>query len=66
MDKVWGDCTAIKSQTAFRSGDERAFVNTTDAEDRFELDLCTRYDFGCVAWSSLRAAIKAKEEPHDH
>lgn len=53
---MWGSCAAIKPEYGFRPSHERAHIN--DDFDPSRAELWTRFDFGCVAWASLQAALK--------
>lgn len=54
-DRVWGDCTVIRSENSFRPSIERAYVN--EEGSRPQAELWTKYNFGCVEWASLKAVV---------
>lgn len=61
-DQVWGECTKIEGD--YPNGDIkcRASINVIRGrEDVTEVEFWTREDFGCRAWSSLRAVLNRIE-----
>ncbi|MDO3434373.1 hypothetical protein QWJ46_16965 [Rhizobium sp. CBN3] len=55
-DKVWGHCTYASS----RDDDHSKIAHATYVRlgDEHQAELETKFNFSCVLWSSLKAAVK--------
>lgn len=56
-DQVWGDCAEIVSDYP-NAPKKIASINLICHDGEAEADFWTREDFGCRAWSSLKAVLK--------